>query len=236
MRVLSGLGRWLCGIALAAGVALAWLAASLLCWPLLIALQRLGAWLFIAHARGSYRSLDTIANATLMDFPRTWQGALSVPFIDAPLGFFILFWALGCAVVGSNAIDDWRKAHARKRRKPVRTPREIVWRTVRQGLIVTAVFCVICAPFLRRYEIVTQDALYTRGVFDWREHAYALDTLTRITVDAQGRGPVLWRFEFAPGESFTTTGPDRSVLEALLARPHVGSNVRVDATGLHLVR
>lgn len=235
MGRLSGVGRWIAGAAI---VAFSWLAAALLCWPFLIALQRVGAWLFIAHPRGTYRSLDFIANASLADFPLSWQGAFSVPLMDAPLGFFILFWALACAVVLSNALDDWRRVRGRKRKRPQRqiqrTPREIAWRAVRQGLVVTAVFCVLCAPFLRRYEIVTHDALYTRGLFDWRERAYALDTLRRISVDAQGRGPVLWRLEFAPGESFTTTAPDRTVLAALLARPHVESNVRVDGAGLFL--
>lgn len=229
----SGVRQW---VLAASVVGFAWLAAALICWPLLIALQRLGAWLFIAHARGTYRSLDFMANASLSDFPRSWQGAFSVPLIDAPLGFFVLFWALACGVVLSNARDEWRRATARKRRQPQRTPREIVWRAVRQSLIVTAVFCVLCAPFLRRYEIVTHNALYTRGLFDWHERAYALDTLKRITVDAQGRGPVLWRFEFSPGESFTTTGPDRIVLDHLLALPHVESNVRVDGAGLRLMK
>ncbi|MBA5745520.1 hypothetical protein H3289_28410, partial [Escherichia coli] len=67
------------------------------------------------------------------------------------------------------------------RRRP--SARAVLWRGARSLLIFTAVVLVVATPFLRRYEIVTQDHLYVRHLFDWHERAYPLASLKEIRVD-----------------------------------------------------
>lgn len=236
MKVLKSIAFW---VVVPFAFALGWLAAALLCWPLQIGLQKVGAWLFIPHAAGTYRSLDLVQNATLGDFPRTFTGACSVIFMNMPIGFLILFWWLVCATILQNRWSALRDAKKPRRKAPSRARAHSGLRAGLSGacalLIATACFFVLCVPFLRQYEIVTHDAIYTRGFFDWHERAWLLSSLKSITVDAPSRGVILWRFAFASGRDFTMTAPDRVALGALLALPHVQSNVRMVGTKLQRV-
>ena len=61
-----------------------WLAVSLLCWPVLLALQALTTAVFIPHPAGSYIGLGFVSTARPLDFPTSFVGAFSVPVMNVP--------------------------------------------------------------------------------------------------------------------------------------------------------
>ncbi len=201
-----------------------WLAVSLLCWPVLLALQALTTAVFIPHPAGSYIGLGFVSTARLLDFPTSFVGAFSVPFMNVPLGFIAIAWWFAVWLIVPSA-------YRRYRTKPRgRASRAVVWRAVRSWLITTVVLFVVAIPFLRRYEIVTPDHLYVRHLFDWHERAYPLKSLKEIRVDMPeySRGIVTWDFMFDGGNRFSTTAPDIDALKYLLSNnAHVSTNFRV---------
>ncbi|WP_412025195.1 hypothetical protein [Burkholderia cepacia] len=209
----------LCFVVVAAG----WLAVSLLCWPVLLALQALTTALFIPHPAGSYIGLGFVSTARLMDFPTSFVGALSVPFMSVPLGFIAIIWWFGVLLIVPSACKRYRT-------KPRRSAsRAVPWRAARSLLIFTAVLFVVATPFLRRYEIVTQDHLYVRHLFDWHERAYPLASLKEIHVDMPeyNRGIITWDFRFDGDNRFSTTAPDIAALKYLLSNTHASTNFKV---------
>ncbi|WP_175045736.1 hypothetical protein [Burkholderia lata] len=201
-------------------VAGGWLAVSLLCWPVLLALQALTTAVFIPHPAGSYVGLGFVSTARLLDFPTSFVGAFSVPFMNVPLGFIAIAWWVGVWLIVPSAYRNYRT-------KPRgRASRAVVWRAARKGLVTTAVLLLIATPFLRRYEIVTPDRLYVRHLFDWHERAYPLASLKEIHVDDPGtsRGIVTWDFIFDGDRHFTTTAPDIHALKYLLSNTHATAN------------
>lgn len=205
-------------------VAAGWLAVSLLSWPVLLALQALTTTLFIPHPTGSYVGLGFVSTARLMDFPTSFVGAFSVPFMNVPLGFIAIIWWFGVLMIVPSACKRYRT-------KPRgRASRAVPWRAARSLLIFTAVLFVVSTPFLRRYEIVTQDHLYVRHLFDWHERAYPLASLKEIRVDMPeySRGIITWDFIFDGGNRFSTTAPGIDALKYLLSNnPHVSTNFKV---------
>lgn len=204
-------------------VAGGWLAVSLLCWPILLALQALTTTVFIPHPAGSYIGLGFVSTARLLDFPTSFVGAFSVPFMNMPLGFIAIAWWFGTALI-------LQPTYARYRVMVPGRPsaRAVLWRGARSWLIFTTVLLVIATPFLRRYEIVTPDHLYVRHLFDWHERAYPLASLKEIRVDNPGtsRGIITWNFIF-DGDDFTTTAPDIHALKYLLSNTHATANFTV---------
>lgn len=205
-------------------VAAGWLAVSLLCWPVLLALQALTTTLFIPHPAGSYIGLGFVSTARLPDFPTSFVGAYSVPFMNVPLGFIAIIWWFGVLMIVPSACKRYRT-------KPRgRVSKAVPWRAARSLLILTAVLFVVATPFLRRYEIVTQDHLYVRHLFDWHERAYPLASLKEIRVDLPeySRGIITWDFIFDGGNRFSTTAPDIHALKYLLSNnAHVSTNFKV---------
>ncbi|UXU90174.1 hypothetical protein [Burkholderia sp. S-53] len=206
-------------------VAAGWLAASLLCWPVLLALQALTTTLFIPHPAGSYIGLGFVSTARLLDFPTSFVGAFSVPFMNVPLGFIAIIWWFGMAIIVPPIYARYRVM------VPGRpSARAVLWRGARSLLIFTAVLLVVAMPFLRRYEIVTQDHLYVRHLFDWHERAYPLASLKEIHVDMPeySRGIITWDFIFDGGNRFSTTAPDIDALKFLLSNnAHVSTNFKI---------
>ncbi|WP_175845516.1 hypothetical protein [Burkholderia arboris] len=205
-------------------VVVGWLAVSLLCWPTLLALQALTKVLFIPHPAGSYIGLGFVSTARLTDFPTSFVGAYSVPFMNVPLGFIAIAWWLGVAIIVPTTYSRYR---AMVRGRP--SARAVLWRGARSLLIFTAVVLVVATPFLRRYEIVTQDHLYVRHLFDWHERAYPLASLKEIRVDNPGgsRSIITWDFIFDGDNRFTTTAPDIHALKYLLSNTHASANFAV---------
>ncbi len=200
-----------------------WLTVSLLCWPILLALQALTTALFIPHPAGSYIGLGFVSTARLLDFPTSFVGAFSVPFMNVPLGFIAAFWWVSVVMTVPSA-------YRRYRTKPRgRASRAVVWRAARSLLIVTAVLLIVATPFLRRYEIVTHDHLYVRHLFDWHERAYPLASLKEIRVDdpETSRGIIMWNFIFDGGDRFSTTAPDIRALKYLLSNTHVATDFKI---------
>ncbi|WP_175943591.1 hypothetical protein [Burkholderia pyrrocinia] len=205
-------------------VAAGWLAVSVLCWPVLIALQTLTTALFIPHPAGSYIGLGFVSTARLMDFPTSFAGAFSVPFMNAPLGFIAIILWFGVLMI----VPSTRKRYRTKPRG--RASRAVLLRAARSLLILTAVLLVVATPFLRRYEIVTSDHLYVRHLFDWHERAYPLASLKEIRVDLPeySRGIVTWDFMFDGGDRFSTTAPSIGAIKYLLSNnAHVSTNFKV---------
>ncbi|AXF24401.1 hypothetical protein CUJ89_29320 [Burkholderia pyrrocinia] len=208
----------LCCLAALAG----WLAVSLLCWPVLLALQALTTALLIPHPAGSYIGLGFVSTARLMDFPTSFVGAYSVPFMNVPLGFIAIIWWISVLMIVPST-------YKRYRTKPRgRASRAVLWRGARSLLIFTAVLLIVATPFLRRYEIVTQDHLYVRHLFDWHERAYPLASLKAIHVDMPeySRGIITWDFIFDGDNRFSTTAPDIDALKYLLSNAHVSTNFK----------
>lgn len=205
-------------------VAGGWLAVSLLCWPILLALQALTTAVFIPHPAGSYIGLGFVSTARLLDFPTSFVGAFSVPFMNVPLGFIAIVWWFGTALIVQPAYARYR---VMVRGRP--SARAVLWRGARSWLIFTTVLLLIATPFLRRYEIVTPDHLYVRHLFDWHERAYPLASLKAIHVDDPGtsRGIVTWDFVFDGDNRFTTTAPDIHALDYLLSNTHATANFAV---------
>lgn len=199
-------------------VAGGWLAVSLLCWPILLALQALTTTVFIPHPAGSYIGLGFVSTARLLDFPTSFVGAFSVPFMNMPLGFIAIAWWFAAWLIVPSAYRHYRA-------KPRgRASRAVVWRAVRQGLVTTAVLLLVAIPFLRRYEIATPDHLYVRHLFDWHERAYPLASLKEIHVDDPDTSRIItWNFIF-DGDDFTTTAPDIHALKYLLSNTHATAN------------
>lgn len=199
-----------------------WLAVSLLCWPVLLALQALTTAVFIPHPAGSYIPLGFVSTARLLDFPTSFVGAFSVPFMSVPLGFIAIVWWFGLGLIVPSA-------YRRYRTKPRgRLSRAVVWRAARSLLILTAVLFIVATPFLRRYEIVTPDHIYVRHLFDWHERAYPLASLKEIHVDDPDttRGIITWNFIFDGDQHFATTAPDVEALRYLLSNTHVSADFR----------
>ncbi|BBA39890.1 MULTISPECIES: hypothetical protein [Burkholderia] len=201
-----------------------WLAVSLLCWPVLLALQALTTAVFIPHPAGSYIGLGFVSTARLLDFPTSFVGAFSVPFMNVPLGFVAIAWWFGTALIVQPTSARYR---VMVRGRP--SARAVLWRAARSWLILTTVLLLIAIPFLRRYEIVTPDHLYVRHLFDWHERAYPLASLKEIHVDDPGtsRSIITWNFIFDGDRHFTTTAPDIHALEYLLSNTHASANFTV---------
>ncbi|RQS30973.1 hypothetical protein DIE03_14180 [Burkholderia sp. Bp8992] len=202
--------------------AVGWLAVSLLCWPVLLALQALTTAVFIPHPAGSYIALGFVSTARLTDFPTNFVGAFSVPFLNVPIGFIAIAWWFGVGLIVPSAYQRYRT-------KPRgRASRAVVWRAARSLLILTTVVLVVATPFLRRYEIVTPDHLYVRHLFDWHERAYPLASLKEIHVDNPGgsRSIITWEFIFDGDNRFTTTAPDIHALKYLLSNTHASANFK----------
>ncbi|NTZ08321.1 hypothetical protein [Burkholderia metallica] len=201
-----------------------WLAVSLLCWPVLLALQALTTAVFIPHPAGSYVDLGFVSTARLMDFPTSFVGAFSVPFMNVPLGFIAIVWWLGVALVVPTTYSRYRIT---VRGRP--SAWAILWRETRALLIFTATMLVIATPFLRRYEIVTHDHLYVRHLFDWHERAYPLASLKeiRLVMPEYNRGVITWDFLFDGDNRFTTTAPDIHALKYLLSNTHASANFAI---------
>ncbi|VWC12358.1 hypothetical protein BLA13014_05283 [Burkholderia aenigmatica] len=196
-----------------------WLAVSLLCWPILLALQALTTAVFIPHPAGSYIALGFVSTARFLDFPTTLIAACSVPFMNIPLGFIAIAWWFAAWLIVPSAYRHYRT-------KPRgRASRAVVWRAARQGLVTTAALLLIAIPFLRRYEIVTPDHLYVRHLFDWHERAYPLASLKEIHVaDPDTNHIITWDFIFDGDRRFTTTAPDIDALKYLLSNTHASAN------------
>ncbi len=201
-----------------------WLTVSLLCWPILLALQALTTALFIPHPAGSYIGLGFVSTARLLDFPTSFVGAFSVPFMNVPLGFIAIIWWFGIAIIVPST---WTRYRVMVPGRP--SARAVLWRGARSLLIFTAVLFAVATPFLRRYEIVTQDHLYVRHLFDWHERTYPLASLKEIHLDVPeySRGIVTWDFIFDGGKHFTTTAPDIRALKYLLSNTHASANFSI---------
>ncbi|WP_431823429.1 hypothetical protein [Burkholderia sp. F1] len=208
-----------------------WLAWSLLYWPVLLGLQALTTHLFIPHPAGSYIGLGFVSAARLTDFPTSFVSACSVPFMNLPLGFIATFWWLGVAIIVPSAYRRYRVVA-----RSARASRAVLLGAARSLLTMTAVFLVVATPFLRRYEIVSQDHLYVRHLFDWHERAYPLASLKAITVQMpeNGRGPITWDFAFNAGDRFSTTAPDIDALKYLLSKVRVSTNFSISGSGIVL--
>ena len=182
-------------------VAGGWLAVSLLCWPILLALQALTTTVFIPHPAGSYIA-GFVSTARLLDFPTSFVGAFSVPFMNMPLGFIAIAWWFAAWLIVPAAYRRYRTQAARPR-----VTNGCVARSP-PGLVTTAVLLLVAIPFLRRYEIVTPDHLYVRHLFDWHERAYPLASLKEIHVDDPDTSRIItWDFIFDGDNRFTTTAP-----------------------------
>lgn len=220
-------------------VVIGWFCAALLCWPVLVGLKHLAAAYLIPHAAGTYRNLGFTSNVGLLDFPTSFTGIFSIPLLDMPLGPLILLWWVTCLTMCLSFVSAYRKAAhatpAQKKRRSRTQPLSVA-RFAKRLAIVTAVFLVLSVPCLRRYEIVTQNDICVRDLFDLHERVYPLASLNsiRINGDPNGRSIVVWDFGFASGQSFSTVGPDRDVLTRLLSLPGVESNVRVAGQSLRM--
>jgi len=98
-------------------------------------------------------------------------------------------------------------------------------------LIGTSICFLLCFPFIRRYEILTTNAILVRHVLDANEQVYPLDRsreIHRSVVSGKGGGMIFWDFKFSDGTSFTMAGgPSRQALALLLGQPRVTANVRI---------
>ncbi|MFC5475479.1 hypothetical protein [Paraherbaspirillum soli] len=215
-------------------VFLGWASCSLLCWPVLLGLQKITDTFFIPYPSASYRSMNLLSHMGLLDFPRSFVGAFGVIFLNAPLGFLIMFWGIFCFCIAYNIVEAWRKLPKRNKALRSARQRELLLRTLKQFVVGTGVFFVLCIPFLRRYEVITADSICVKEFFDWHEQVYPLASLQRIQRVVTGKGLISWDLHFAGGPVYSTTAPDMQVLEQLLSRPGVASNVEVRGHQLYL--
>jgi len=201
------------------------LACSLLIWPVLLVLHAITRFCLIPHAPGTYVFLSGSLTYRLWDFPTDYM-AFGVMFIDVPVGFIIIGWFLFLFTASVNGWEAWRRLPKRKRTLRRQRQVELARRASKVLLVGTCIFLACAFPFMRRYEILTDDALLVRGALDWNERVYPLSRLKEIRRSVSGKGLIGWDLRFDDGASFSMTAPSRAALARLLARPGVNANVR----------
>ena len=162
-RTLRSVGRAIAfRLGLLALVAGGMLACSLLVWPILLALHAITRCCLIPHAPGTYVFLSGALTYRLWDFPTDYM-AFGVVFIDGPVGFIIIGWFLFLFTASWNGWDAWRRLPRRNRALRRQRQVELARRAARVLFVGTCIFLAFAFPFLRRYEILTNDALLVRG-------------------------------------------------------------------------
>lgn len=202
------------------------LACSLLVWPVLLALHAVTRCCLIPHAPGTYVFLSGPLTYRLWDFPTDYM-AFGVVFIDVPVGFIIIGWFLFLFTASLNGWEAWRRLPKRKRTLRRQRQVELARRAAKVLLLGTCLFLAFAFPFMRCYEILTDDALLVRHALDWNERVYPLSRLKEIRRTVSGKGLIGWDVAFDDGASFSMHAPSREALARLLARPHVRANVRI---------
>jgi len=203
---------------------------SALSWVVIIGLQHLTNRWLIPYEPGTYLHMKGVATRGLLDFPTDYM-AFGAFLINFPVGCIAIAWYLFLFVLWSNGWDAWRKLPKRDRALRKQRQRALV-RKYGQGCLIGTAFCfVLCYPFIRRYEILTADAIVVKHTFDVNERVYPLVRLREIyrsVVAGKGGGIIFWDFRFSDGTSFTMgDGPSRQALTVLLNRPGVKANVRI---------
>lgn len=208
------------------GTGVVWLVFTLLSWPFIVGMQHLTDCCFIPHARGAYVPLGLVAAHGLFDMPADHMAA-GLMFLNMPIGFIGIVWGIIMLGFAGEAWGRWKKLPKRNRVLRQERRRDLVRRLSRGAAIVTLAAFILCVPFIRQYEIVTDRAILVKHFFDWNEQVYPLAQLTRIHRSVTGRGLVSWDFDFSDGRSFTMSSPSIDALALLLARPGVRANVRI---------
>ena len=210
------------------------LASSMLIWPVLIALHAVTRCCLIPHAPGTYVFLNGALTYRLSDFPTDYM-AFGVMVIDFPVGAIVAGWLLFLMGAAINGWDAWRRLPKRNRTLRRQRQVDLARRAMKVLVVGTCIFLAFAFPFLRRYEILTNDALLVRGALDWNERVYPLSRLKAIRRTVSGKGLIVWDVKFDDGRSFSMTAPRREALARLLARPDVRANVRIVDGRLELV-
>ena len=90
-------------------VAGGWLAVSLLCWPILLALQALTTTVFIPHPAAATSETGFVSTARLLDFPTSFVGArFRCRSPNMPLGFIAIAWWFAAWLIVPAAYRRYR--------------------------------------------------------------------------------------------------------------------------------
>lgn len=194
-------------------------------WPILRGLNHLADHFFISYAPGSYLHLSGVSES----FPTGGLGIASIPFSNAPNGFFVFAWVFAlCSQIGMLKFD-WDELPKKYRKGKTRTELiQSLWqRKFKFFALYTSILFVLCTPGLRCYQIITNNQMHYVGYFSLQEKSLPLSELKEVQRYVYGRANILigWNLIFNDGSVFDLAAPNYEALKQLLARPKVTSNV-----------
>ncbi|MET3131182.1 hypothetical protein AAKU55_001441 [Oxalobacteraceae bacterium GrIS 1.11] len=202
------------------------LTASVLCWPILLGFQKLSDAVYVPHAFRGYHGMNSLSGMGVLDFPHDYN-AFAMFLMNAPLGFFVIFWYLFIFIVLSDAYGAWKKLP--KRDKILRSQKinKIIWRGLKGVLVTSGIFFALSLPFIRTYEIYSDDEIRIRNFYDWGDTVYSFSRLEKFKRSVTGKGLISWDFYFNNGQSLTMFSPSAGIIDKILSLPNVESNVYV---------